>query len=400
MGFDINGIGNVIPNFYDENVFKIYVDKCLNVINNVLIDKYPRINVVGDIHGSIIQLFSPLVRAQLIKNVKYDFVRDEFKFDVVKPEEIITSDYSEESESEESETSKTSKIKPDYVEIIYTGDLIYRGCHAHLMAMIEALIKVCELFPKNVHWCFGNHDIDFVGIHGVPRYVLNNYRKVCPRFNEIYNKFITFAFNNPDILIYKNDKYSLAVSHTIQTREGVAKAMDLYNSEKQIQSFSIIDNNIAESLNNMVKLILRDVYKSVEYDTHAYYDDILHYLYWYRPNEVDKNDIITYDCDNHFVGHTPCTLETLSYFNTFVNKHHSIYKIDTNTPNDEYSDNCLWISIVNVSNHYNMKIIEYDVIRSDTCFIVEEYPEEYNIVIMKVIDELTKIKNICENNLI
>jgi len=132
-----------------------------------------KIYIVGDIHGSVIQLFTPLIKARIIRNLRYSFDEDQFEFDFYK------------------NVDKNTRI-------IYTGDIIYRGIHAHLMAMIEALILVIQRFNyKIVNWVFGNHDMEFVKYGGVPRYTLSEYARACPRFHELHSLFCDFALKNP-----------------------------------------------------------------------------------------------------------------------------------------------------------------------------------------------------------
>ena len=340
----------------DENMNE---DIDININIDYLSDK--SIFIVGDIHGSIIQLFAPLIKAKLIKNVRYDKELDKFEFDFY----------------------CTQNINPN-TKIVYTGDIIYRGIHAHVMAMIEALIIIIQRFNyKIVNWVFGNHDMEFIKFGGVPRYTLNEYKRACPRFSEIHMMFCDFALNNPykfgyalDVNISEYEKYlhaqikdsdilitmpqelmvnnQILVTHTIQTRKELLKFINGYNKIFNT-SYSLKYLNSDEKPPNQTKLLytinqcFTEIVKYMLNSKDKYfvqssdYGQLLFYMLWDRP---DKNiNYIDYGYKYHFIGHTP--IDNVRYINT---KKSTIILCDFNTFNSEYLDDCAWYSLTNFKN--------------------------------------------------
>ena len=124
---------------YDENNFKKIISKSLDFLNSLEPSiKNNSIITIGDVHGSIPQLFMPLIVSGFITDISYDYILDKFNF-----------------------TINYQYINNHNITIVYLGDIMYRGIHSHVMAMIEALINICETTDK-VKWCFGNHDIHFL----------------------------------------------------------------------------------------------------------------------------------------------------------------------------------------------------------------------------------------------
>jgi hypothetical protein len=339
-------------------------------IKNENITLKTKIYIVGDIHGSVIQLFAPLIKAKIIKNLRYDEDFDKFEFDFYK------------------------NINPD-TRIIYTGDIIYRGIHAHLMAMIEALIIIIQRFNyKIVNWVFGNHDMEFIKYGGIPRYTLNEYKMCCPRFYEIHSMFCEFALKNPykfgyelNIDLIKNNFKSsdilkdedkdlskidieikltddiindiqfnqILITHTIQTDIELRKFIKLYNEifntvvlYKDLMSI----NQMNICFDNIVKLMLKSNDKY--FNPTSKYSNLLALTMWNRPpvenSEIknSKNNYVDFGYRYHFIGHTP--IDTFKYIDVFDESDkikNTIIMTDLNTFNNEYYDDCSWYSLSN-----------------------------------------------------
>ena len=147
---------------------------------------------------------------------------------------------------------------------------MYRGIHSHVMAMIEALINICETTDK-VKWCFGNHDIHFLRGLYLPKYVLNEYIITSPRYFQIIKRMSKFALNNKTIhnCILSDGVCNIVFSHTIQSIEGLSKAVDIYNSlikEDIIKDTKMILENInGDVLNQITREVLK-IYIKTELD--------------------------------------------------------------------------------------------------------------------------------------
>lgn len=195
-----------------KQMFKNYLLECLEYINNVKIEQNILLKfnyiAVGDVHGSLIQLFAPLVKYQLIKNVNYDFKSRKFTFEYI--QSIL-----------------------NYTKIIYVGDIICRGCHGYGFPMMEALIEIEKHFRylnENVIYLNGNHEIGFMlcdnntyGLydHEFDEYVLI-YENGLDRKNEILNEKRKIIYQHiiespyPFAYAFTLKNIDIFVSHTLQ----------------------------------------------------------------------------------------------------------------------------------------------------------------------------------------
>ena len=411
MGISVNidELTNNMPQIYSEDVFNKMIDTIIPKINNLKQDLENEVKyIVGDVHGSVVQLFSPLVKAGIIKNLRYSHDEDKFEFDFCNSSNI----------------SRNTRI-------IYTGDIIYRGIHAHLMAMIESLIIIIQRFNyKIVNWVFGNHDMEFVKYSGIPRYTLNEYKNACPRFDEIHLLFTEFALRNPYkfgyILDLKYDKSKLnnenenhkmklnheklksklskshdesklnnenenhesksklnnenenrktklnheelksrlsklkstkiLISHTIQSSNDIIRFTSIYNQifKSSINSHNLMNSVdlINECFNNIVKLMINDNEKY--FNPKSEYSKLLNFTLWRRPGL--NIDYVDYGCQYHVIGHTP--IDNVQYITT--RNRHTIISVDLNTFNNEQCDECAWIKIENSESEIEDIEIEID----------------------------------------
>ena len=327
---------------YDENNFKKIISKSLDFLNSLEpFIKNNSVIVIGDVHGSIPQLFMPLIVSGFITDISYDYILDKFNF-----------------------TINYQYINNHNITIVYLGDIMYRGIHSHVMAMIEALINICETTDK-VKWCFGNHDIHFLRGLYLPKYVLNEYINSSPRYFQIINRMSKFALNNKSIhnYILSDDICNIIFSHTIQSIEGLSKAVDIYNSlikDNIIKDTKMILENInGDVLNQMTRKVLK-VYIKTELDKtmidklHAFFEK----LYWLRPSpDSYETPYIYLNESTHFIGHTP--VEKIGN-EKFKNK--DLVMCDLNTYNNEVFDNPN-LFIINLElqkiNYFN-QVLEYE----------------------------------------
>lgn len=347
---------------YDENNFKKIISKSLDFLNSLEpFIKNNSVIVIGDVHGSIPQLFMPLIVSGFITDISYDYILDKFNF-----------------------TINYQYINNHNITIVYLGDIMYRGIHSHVMAMIEALINICETTDK-VKWCFGNHDIHFLRGLYLPKYILNEYINSSPRYFQIINRMTKFALNNKSIhnYILSDDICNIIFSHTIQSIEGLSKAVDIYNSlikDDIIKDTKMILENInGDVLNQMARKVLK-VYIKTELDKtmidrlHAFFEK----LYWLRPSSDSyETPYIYLNESTHFIGHTP--VEKIGN-EKFKNK--DLVMCDLNTYNNEVFDNPN-IFIINLElqkiNYFN-QVLEYE-----------------SLDVSNVIKLTNELKNICDN---
>lgn len=347
---------------YDENNFKKIISKSLDFLNSLEpFIKNNSVIVIGDVHGSIPQLFMPLIVSGFITDISYDYILDKFNF-----------------------TINYQYINSHNITIVYLGDIMYRGIHSHVMAMIEALINICETTDK-VKWCFGNHDIHFLRGLYLPKYVLNEYINSSPRYFQIIKRMSKFALNNKSIhnYILSDDICNIIFSHTIQSIEGLSKAVDIYNSlikDDIIKDTKMILENInGDVLNQMARKVLK-VYIKTELDKtmidrlHLFFEK----LYWLRPSSDSyETPYIYLNESTHFIGHTP--VEKIGN-EKFKNK--DLVMCDLNTYNNEVFDNP------------NMFIINLELQKINYFNQVLEYE---SLDVSNVIKLTNELKNICNN---
>ncbi len=347
---------------YDENNFKKIISKSLDFLNSLEpFIKNNSVIVIGDVHGSIPQLFMPLIVSGFITDISYDYILDKFNF-----------------------TINYQYINNHNITIVYLGDMMYRGIHSHVMAMIEALINICETTDK-VKWCFGNHDIHFLRGLYLPKYVLNEYINSSPRYFQIINRMSKFALNNKSIhnYILSDDICNIIFSHTIQSIEGLSKAVDIYNSlikDNIIKDTKMILENInGDVLNQMARKVLK-VYIKTELDKtmidrlHAFFEK----LYWLRPSSDSyETPYIYLNESTHFIGHTP-----VEKIGNEKYKNKDLVMCDLNTYNNEVFDNPNMF-IINLElqkiNYYN-QVLEYE-----------------SLDVSNVIKLTSELNNICDN---
>ena len=344
---------------YNENNFKKIISTSLDFLNSLEpIVQNNNILVIGDVHGSIPQLFMPLIISGFISDISYDYTLDKFNY-----------------------TINQQFINNHNIIIIYLGDIMYRGIHSHAMTMIDALIDICKSTNK-VKWCFGNHDIHFLRGLYLPKYALKEYINSSPRYFEIIRKMMDFALRNENIhnYIIFDGINNVIFSHTIQSIEGLSEAVDIYNSlinDNIIKDTKLILENInGDILNRITRKVLK-IYIKPELDQtiinklHLFFEK----LYWLRPTDNNCETPYLYSNEySHFIGHTPVeTIENKRY------KNKNIIMCDINTFNNEIYDNpnLFIINLEQYSIKYFNQILEY------------KHLDVSNVI--KLINELNKV---------
>ena len=261
IGFDINNLATS-ENFYDDT----FTTSELNLIMNSMDKKHDSflnylceyINttditlsttdkslIVGDVHGSVLQLFMPLKQANILKHIT--IINNKFVC-------TISEDYE------------------NYKQIIYCGDFVGRARHTLTISMLYEFIniynKVNKLKPDTIVWVFGNHDVGFIrkfifnfvssNVH-VYKSELNSITNDLTELNILKNNMIELIKNNKWVCVYKNK--NIMVSHTLISKYknnyccGLNCLYNLFNNLMP-QFKNIIDNNF-----DNIKSISRELYK-------------------------------------------------------------------------------------------------------------------------------------------
>ena len=178
--------------------------------NNTNIDRF----IVGDVHGSILQLFMPLKQAGILKKIELKEERNEYDT-IYKFRYKLASD----------EQIRNSK------QVIYCGDFFGRARHSLTVAMLYTFISIYNTVNRisrdKIVWVFGNHDVGFIRkfiynydeqtyrshvyLHEIDDiyYDINN--NIYPDFIELFKQFID---DNPYPCIYYDSDSNIMVSHT------------------------------------------------------------------------------------------------------------------------------------------------------------------------------------------
>ena len=153
-------------------------------ISNSQISSISKMLIVGDVHGSILQLFMPLKQAGILKELKIDPQNKEFTFSL---------------------NSNISNV----AQVIYCGDFVGRAKHTLTIEMLLVFIKIYNkvnnISKNKIIWVFGNHDVSF--IRGV---LLGGSRisdiENCEEIDIINDKNIDIL-KNKMLKILKNNEY-------------------------------------------------------------------------------------------------------------------------------------------------------------------------------------------------
>ena len=173
-------------------------------------DKYI---VVGDVHGSILQLFMPLKQAGIITAIRYNERDNKFDIDPVSIDNLKNT-----------------------TQVIYCGDLVGRALHSLTVEMLIAFLNIYnyvneiyingnQINPNRCNrivWVYGNHDV------GLIRWLAFDYKRRCDvqaiedtditdsqNINTLKKLLLDNLRSNDYLCIYYNDALKIIVSHTL-----------------------------------------------------------------------------------------------------------------------------------------------------------------------------------------
>lgn len=273
----------ILEKIYKPNHFECFNQICeqINKSEFLINSKYL---IVGDIHGSILQLFMPLKQANIIKEIEFDLDSIN-KFNV--------------------------KINDDgnYIQTIYCGDFVGRAKHPFTTEMLLTFIDIYEkiniIKPETIIWVFGNHDIGFIrrfclGYRSQVDVFQPEFRSIVdsPLIRTLQSKLLNVAKNNKYPCIYHND--DVIVSHTCipQINTGLAELFEMFKKlEWENTTFNDLElDDQIDFINDLAKY-------HVIFNSNQYSFDVENLLYWLRPGisgmKYFKPDGL------YFIGHTP-----------------------------------------------------------------------------------------------
>ena len=186
---------------YFDKCHNDYLNYVLDYINTELIETdNGNINrfIVGDVHGSILQLFMPLRQAGILEKIELTWGINNYQFRYELSRNILTSK-----------------------QVIYCGDFFGRARHSLTIAMIYTFINIYNevngISRDKIVWVFGNHDVGFIRkfIYGFDK---STYREhvYLHEVDEVeYDKLDNNNIdNNPYSCIYYDSDSNIMVSHT------------------------------------------------------------------------------------------------------------------------------------------------------------------------------------------
>ena len=289
-----------------------------NTINN-----YTNLLIVGDVHGSILQLLMPLKQAGILKNI--NFKNNKFEYEL--------------------------NLNSSNSQVIYCGDFFGRAKHPLTIELISTFIDIYitinNKFKDKIVWVFGNHDVGFIknycynhsslttGLSKVEEDELKEriknekeiFKESDETFENLKNKLINIVEINNYPCIYVNHDSSefssgnkIIVSHTIipiekiETEEGniYTSIIDIYNNYLDFLNITKPNSDFNKlNFDEQIKII-NNIAKCVIKNNGMIINNIEKSLYWLKPIDVenDKNTNIKPENKifnkldyNYFIGH-------------------------------------------------------------------------------------------------
>ena len=401
---DIQEVMKILDN--KHNNFLSYVCEYINT-TPIEINNNDEKLIVGDVHGSILQLFLPLRQAGIIiqKTINTDNKSTIKEF-------VIT------------ENEKVNKT------VIYCGDLFGRASHSLIVPIMIAFLNL-KCMHKNIIWVYGNHDI------GVLQTYCYNYNDDIknglfqPEYNDFTSSNLYISLKrkmrkhveeNPYPCIYYDGK--ICASHTIMCIEDI-KEKKIVSLQRLYRYFGWIVENIKNSRNknenvltNLNKLINdkngqkftnllkyhakeEDYIKTKNYDKYIYnvrmlpinkfneleidkqiefinnlakylciiygqsfsfVYDLMNLLYWLRPfiskdniNYIHDNQMYK-PTDKYFIGHT------IHYPLIEADNKEDLYKFDINPIHEKYlKEHKNDLERIKSMNDYNARLAKFNL---------------------------------------
>ena len=258
---DIQKVMRILDNKHDN--FLNYVCEYINT-TPIEVNNDDEKLIVGDVHGSILQLFLPLRQAGIIDQIQLT---------------QKTIDVGNKSTIKEFTIIENEKINKT---VIYCGDLFGRAPHSLTVPMMIAFLNL-KCMHKNIIWVYGNHDI------GVFQTYCYNYGDNAtynglyqPEYNDFASSISYISFKrkiqkhveeNPYPCIYYDGK--ICVSHTIMCIEDI-KEKKIVSLQRLYRYFGLIVENIKNSRNKNEN-VLENLNKLINDKTGQKFANLLKY---------------------------------------------------------------------------------------------------------------------------
>ena len=181
----------------DYDIFKKQIEAVNKYCKNG--DSTLKIFIVPDIHGSLIEAFSPLIHANIIKENSLYFDNNKFIFEI------------------HNSINNGNKNK-----IIYCGDIIARGANRYNVQLLDCILTLVNSYPEHIKLVLGNHETSFINPLDMPvwnNHILNDYKNTSSEeyINTVRKKLVNYFMNNINALVYKDsfNNMDFIVTHTI-----------------------------------------------------------------------------------------------------------------------------------------------------------------------------------------
>ena len=290
--------------------YRQYNDKHINFINNVCkyinetgieINDSSNSLIVGDVHGSILQLFMPLKQAKILNTISFNPENKTFTYYLTNLAESN--------------------------QVIYCGDFFGRAKHPLTVELISTFIdiynEVNKLNEDKIVWVFGNHDVGFIKTYcyNLPTLTSGIFKievkdiVESANFKNLIEKLKNLVDNNKYPCIYVNHNSKIIVSHTLIPYEEIENDDDetLYNSIEYAYNYSLLQNpdksfkklTFDEQINCINDIATQNIKVKSRFGIL-----IEKTLYWSKPFEYkNKEYIFNIDDKNinqykYFIGHT------------------------------------------------------------------------------------------------
>jgi len=400
----INITNNDYKNNQKENIDIAYLCEYINDTEIEVDINNDKKLIVGDVHGSILQLFLPLRQVGIIDTIKFE--NNNF---------II----------------KENKNKNN-IKVIYCGDIIGRARHSLTVPMLIAFLNINN---PNIIWIYGNHDTCFfkqyifnvpspVSIYDHEKYSIIHHKK----FNELKQLLKIHILLNKYPCIYYDDE--ICVSHTlisiiddpsrdlnslnllynvfnnlideINSKIHIDKL--LFSNSIDLHIIDLFDEsiNIFNELTNLDKIhepnfdkldtdsqikFINDLAKIVDIINPFKFSNIVDQsLYWLRPFGYDnhkglKKGEYYLPVDKYFIGHSPFfIMDEVHNINIINNK--NVMKNNINRIHEKFLK-----TLINTDKYdYNKEI----AIISNKCLYI---PDFLNLTQKKYLELMEESKN-------
>ena len=191
---------------FDDRIFKAQLSK-VNKLKSTSIK--PRYFIVPDVHGSLLELFGPLIHANLIEPGSIDFIPPNNKF----PGGKFTC------------TMNKQQLKSKTSKVVYCGDILGRGANRYNLQLLDFMLDISTKYHDSIKFIIGNHESSLINnsspniITGFPD-GLREYKTTMDNtdyINDVRNKLKEFIIRYADSIIYFDTSYpdyNIIVSHT------------------------------------------------------------------------------------------------------------------------------------------------------------------------------------------